>query len=135
MVSMSSSGHRRDKSPIRSSKKDAFNVRLGSFTVSIKMLTLEGFPVGGIKLVATDPLADKDALASKVLAIMVAGKGTFTVKTIVATLRAEGLAKEPRAISTAVSQALQILKRRRLVASGGHLWTASICAANERGRM
>jgi hypothetical protein len=124
-----SSGHRRKKS------NDSSKVRLGSFTASIQIFTHKGFPVGGIKLVATDPLADKDALASKVLAIMVAGKGTFTVKTIVAALRAEGLAKEPRAISTAASQALQILKRRRMAVSGGHLWMASIYATNERGRM
>jgi hypothetical protein len=126
------SGRRHGNSP---GKKGFPRVRLGGFTASIWIPTLGGFPVGGIKLVPTDPLADKDALASKVLAILVAGKGTFTVKTIVAALRAEGLAKEPRAISAAVSQALQVLKRRRQTVSGGHLWIASIYAAKERGRM
>jgi len=126
------SGRRHGNSP---GKKGFPRVGLGGFTASIWIPTLGGFPVGGIKLVPTDPLADKDALASKVLAILVAGKGTFTVKTIVAALRAEGLAKEPRAISAAVSQALQVLKRRRQTVSGGHLWIASIYAAKERGRM
>ena len=126
------SGRRHGNSP---GKKGFPRVRLGGFTTSIWIPTLGGFPVGGIKLLPTDPLADKDALASKVLAILVAGKGTFTVKTIVAALRAEGLAKEPRAISAAVSQALQVLKRRRQTVSGGHLWIASIYAAKERGRM
>jgi hypothetical protein len=117
------------------SKKGFPRVRLGGFPVEIWIPTLKGFPVGGLKLVPTDPLADKDALASKVLAIMVAGKGVFTVKTIVAALRAEGLAKEPRAISTAVSQALQTLKRRRLAISGGHSWMASVKTLTKRGRM
>jgi hypothetical protein len=129
---MRSSGRRHGNLPC----KNGFpRIRLGGFTASIWIPTLGGFPVGGIKLVATDPLADKDALASKVLAIMVAGKGTFTVKTIVAALRAEGLAKEPRAISPAVSQALQILKRRRLAVSGGHSWIAYVKSQTKEGCM
>ena len=129
---MRSSGRRHGNSP---GKKGFPRVRLGGFPVEIWIPTLKGFPVGGIKLVPTDPLADKDALASKVLAIMVAGEGTFTVKTIVAALQVEGLAKEPRAISTAVSQALQILKRRRLAMSGGHSWMASVKTQTNEGRM
>jgi hypothetical protein len=129
---MRSSGRRHEKLP---GKKGIPRSRLGGFTASIWIPTLGGFPVGGIKLVPTDPLADKDALASKVLAILVAGKGIFTVKTIVAALKAEGLAKDPKAISPTVSQALQVLKRRRQTVSGGHLWIASIYAAKERGRM
>ena len=117
------SGRRHEKLP---GKKGIPRSRLGGFTPKIWIPTLDGFPVGGIKLVAIDPLASKDALAGKVLAIMVAGKGIFTDKTIVAALKAEGLAKELRAISTAVSQALQILKRRRLAMSGGHSWIASV---------
>jgi hypothetical protein len=108
-------------------------VRLGGFTASIRIPTLQGFPVGGIKLIATDPLADKEALVAKVLAILVSSNSTFTGKQIVAVLRAEGLAKEPRAISSAVSQALQVLKRRHLAVSGGHLWMASVHTLNREG--
>jgi hypothetical protein len=129
---MRSSGRRHEKLP---GKKGIPRSRLGGFTPKIWIPTLDGFPVGGIKLVAIDPLASKDALAGKVLAIMVAGKGIFTVKTIVAALKAEGLAKDPKAISPTVSQALQILKRLRLAMSGGHSWIASVNNQTKRGRM
>jgi hypothetical protein len=110
-------------------------VRLGGFTTQIWIPTLKGFPVGGIKLVSTDPLANKDAMANKVLAILAATPRTFTAKEIVKALRAEGLAKEPRAIAVAVSQALQVLKRRRLAVSGGHLWRATVHTLGKGGRM
>jgi repressor of nif and glnA expression len=97
--------------------------------------TLDGFPVGGIKLVETDPLADKNTLANKILSILHASNSFLTSKNIVAALQAEGLAKEPRAISSAVSQALQILKRRKLARSVGHLWMASVNALTKAGTM
>jgi hypothetical protein len=110
-------------------------VRLGGIRMKLWIPTLDGFPVGGIKLVETDPLADKNTLANKILSILHASNSFLTSKNIVAALQAEGLAKEPRAISSAVSQALQILKRRKLARSVGHLWMASVNALTKAGTM
>jgi hypothetical protein len=116
-------------------ENDALRGRLGGFTTQVFIPTLKGFVIGGVRLKATDPLADKDAFASKILDILAATKRTYTVQEIVPVLRVEGLAKDPKAISVAVSQALQLLKGRNLVVSGGRLWMASVHTYGKGGVM
>jgi hypothetical protein len=110
-------------------------IRLGGFTASIWIPALEGYPTGRVRLVSTDPLANKEALAAKILEFLVAAQRTVTVKDVVAALQAQGLAKEPKAISNAASVALQVLKRRKLAVSGGRLWMAAVHTFRKEGAM
>jgi hypothetical protein len=107
-------------------------VHLEGYLLKMWIPTLEGFPLNGIRLRVTDPLADEDAFRGKVLAILTKALKPTKPQYIVEALRVEGLAKEPRAIAMEVYTALQKLERRGLaVHESRRGWLAATTA--ERG--
>jgi hypothetical protein len=93
--------------------------------ISLWMPSLKGFPVMGACLLTLDPLADKTAFDGKILGILRSQRITFRVRDIIHALQEAGLGKETKALGTLVPQALQRLKRRGLVKSGGRFWVAA----------